>query len=188
VAYDGTAEDPGAWLAHHIAHHTPLMTRLPAVREVEVYMRRNCCSFLPWPKVDHPQRNKVVFDDAGALRAALNFPVRHEMPADFHQFPPFPGAGAALSHGHPAARSRRVKTALITETRMPPTAIAHTKHPTISAEEWQARIDLAACCRLVALYGRDDIVYTHISARVQGTEDQFLINPGLPLPTRRGAA
>jgi len=43
--------------------------------------------------------------------------------------------------------------------------------------EQQARIDLAACYRLIALYGMDDIVYTHISARVPGPEEHFLINP-----------
>jgi len=46
-----------------------------------------------------------------------------------------------------------------------------------SPEEWQARVDLAACYRLVALYGMDDIVYTHISARVPGPDDHFLLNP-----------
>jgi ribulose-5-phosphate 4-epimerase/fuculose-1-phosphate aldolase len=44
-------------------------------------------------------------------------------------------------------------------------------------EEWQARVDLAAAFRLVALFHWDDLVFTHISARVPGTEDQFLINP-----------
>ncbi len=48
--------------------------------------------------------------------------------------------------------------------------------PEMSAEEWQARVDLAAAYRLVALYGWDDLVFTHISARIPGT-DQFLINP-----------
>ena len=47
----------------------------------------------------------------------------------------------------------------------------------VSAEEWQVRVDLAACYRLVALYGWDDIVFTHISARVPGPEHYFLINP-----------
>jgi len=47
----------------------------------------------------------------------------------------------------------------------------------VSAEEWQVRVDLAACYRLVALYGWDDIVFTHISARVPGPEHHFLINP-----------
>src|SRR5258705_13303126 len=47
----------------------------------------------------------------------------------------------------------------------------------VSAEEWQARVDLAAAYRLVANYGWDDLVFTHISARVPGPEHHFLINP-----------
>jgi len=49
--------------------------------------------------------------------------------------------------------------------------------PGISTEEWQLRIDLAACYRLVALYGWADLVFTHVSARVPGPGHQFLINP-----------
>ncbi|MBP6899433.1 MAG: class II aldolase/adducin family protein [Burkholderiaceae bacterium] len=51
------------------------------------------------------------------------------------------------------------------------------RRETVSPEEWQARVDLAAAYRLVALFKWDDLVFTHISARVPGTEDQFLINP-----------
>ena len=47
----------------------------------------------------------------------------------------------------------------------------------VSAEEWQARVDLAAGYRLVALFGWDDLIFTHISARVPGPEHHFLINP-----------
>jgi ribulose-5-phosphate 4-epimerase/fuculose-1-phosphate aldolase len=47
----------------------------------------------------------------------------------------------------------------------------------VSPEEWQVRVDLAAAYRLVALYGWDDLVFTHISARVPGPEHHFLINP-----------
>ena len=47
----------------------------------------------------------------------------------------------------------------------------------VSNEEWQLRVDLAACYRLIALYGWDDLVFTHISARVPGPEHLFLINP-----------
>ncbi|AJO76659.1 MULTISPECIES: class II aldolase/adducin family protein [Pseudomonas] len=46
----------------------------------------------------------------------------------------------------------------------------------VSAAEWQTRVDLAACYRLVAMHGWDDLIFTHISAKVPGTED-FLINP-----------
>jgi ribulose-5-phosphate 4-epimerase/fuculose-1-phosphate aldolase len=48
---------------------------------------------------------------------------------------------------------------------------------TVSAEEWQQRVDLAACYRLVAMFGWDDLIFTHISARLPGPEHQFLINP-----------
>jgi ribulose-5-phosphate 4-epimerase/fuculose-1-phosphate aldolase len=46
-----------------------------------------------------------------------------------------------------------------------------------SAEEWQLRTDLAATYRLVALHGWDDMIFTHISARIPGPEHHFLINP-----------
>jgi ribulose-5-phosphate 4-epimerase/fuculose-1-phosphate aldolase len=47
----------------------------------------------------------------------------------------------------------------------------------VSKDEWDARVNLAAAYRLVALYGWDDLVFTHISARVPGSEHHFLINP-----------
>ena len=47
----------------------------------------------------------------------------------------------------------------------------------VGAEEWQVRVDLAACYRLIAHYGMTDMIYTHITARVPGPETHFLINP-----------
>ena len=47
----------------------------------------------------------------------------------------------------------------------------------VSEAEWQARVELAALYRLVALQGWDDMIFTHISARVPGPEHHFLINP-----------
>jgi len=47
----------------------------------------------------------------------------------------------------------------------------------VSPEEWQLRVDMAACYRLVAAYGWSDLIFTHISARIPGPEHQFLINP-----------
>ncbi len=47
----------------------------------------------------------------------------------------------------------------------------------ISEAEWQMRKDLAACFRLVDLYGWSDLIATHLSARVLDADDQFLINP-----------
>ena len=49
--------------------------------------------------------------------------------------------------------------------------------PACSDEEWQTRVELAAAYRLVALFGWDDLVFTHISARVPGEPGAFLINP-----------
>jgi ribulose-5-phosphate 4-epimerase/fuculose-1-phosphate aldolase len=47
----------------------------------------------------------------------------------------------------------------------------------VSPEEWQTRVDLAAAYRLVAMFKWDDLVFTHISARVPGPDEHFLINP-----------
>jgi ribulose-5-phosphate 4-epimerase/fuculose-1-phosphate aldolase len=47
----------------------------------------------------------------------------------------------------------------------------------VSPEEWAMRVDVAACYRLVALHGMNDLVYNHISGRVPGEEGHFLINP-----------
>jgi ribulose-5-phosphate 4-epimerase/fuculose-1-phosphate aldolase len=47
----------------------------------------------------------------------------------------------------------------------------------VSEAEWQVRVDLAATYRLVAMHGWDDMIFTHISARVPGPEHHFLINP-----------
>lgn len=47
----------------------------------------------------------------------------------------------------------------------------------VSEQEWQARVDLAALYRLVAVHGWDDLIFTHISARIPGPEHHFLMNP-----------
>ncbi len=47
----------------------------------------------------------------------------------------------------------------------------------VSPEEWQTRVDLAACYRLVAAFGWSDLVFTHITARLPGPGHEFLINP-----------
>src|SRR3954471_7974297 len=47
----------------------------------------------------------------------------------------------------------------------------------VSDEEWAIRVDLAAAYRMVAYYGWDDLIFTHLSARIPGDEHQFLLNP-----------
>ncbi len=47
----------------------------------------------------------------------------------------------------------------------------------VSDAEWQLRVELAALYRLTALYGWTDLVFTHISVRIPGEQEHFLINP-----------
>src|SRR4051812_19295516 len=54
---------------------------------------------------------------------------------------------------------------------------AHITLAALGSAEWRTRVDLAALYRLVALQGWDDLIFTHITARVPGPEHHFLINP-----------
>ena len=64
---------------------------------------------------------------------------------------------------------------------MPTSLHIQSRRDEVSAAEWQLRVDLAAAYRLVALFGWDDLVFTHISARLPGPDGapggEFLINP-----------
>ena len=92
VSYAGPAEDANAWHAHYLAHHPPLMAELPGLRELEIYSPVDWVGALPhWRRVRSLQRNKVTFDSAQALEAALDSPVRAKMRADFATFPPYVG-------------------------------------------------------------------------------------------------
>jgi len=91
VAYEGPAQNEAAWLAHYLEHHPPLMRKLPQIRELEIYTPLDWRCPSPLKRVRHLQRNKVAFDDATALGAALDSPVRREMRADFAAFPPYRG-------------------------------------------------------------------------------------------------
>jgi uncharacterized protein (TIGR02118 family) len=91
VAYEGKAEDEKAWHAHYLANHPPLMARLPGIRELEIYLPVEWRSGPGWRQARCMQRNKVGFDSAEALTAALNSPVRKEMRADYATLPPFSG-------------------------------------------------------------------------------------------------
>jgi len=63
------------------------------------------------------------------------------------------------------------------EARAPAPSGIVSRKGTVSDEEWRLRVDLAATYRAVALFGWDDLIFTHISARVGGPEHHFLINP-----------
>lgn len=92
VAYEGPAEDESAWHAHYLANHPPLMARLPGIRQLEVYLPVEWRCPAAWRRESCLQRNKVAFDSAQALTAALDSPVRKEMRADYARLPRFSGA------------------------------------------------------------------------------------------------
>jgi len=94
VHYPGPASDLNAWLDHYITGHPPLFRRFPGIRAIEILTRVDWVSHLPHARANHMQRNRVMFDSAEALTAALQSPVRHELRADFHSFPPFEGGNA----------------------------------------------------------------------------------------------
>jgi uncharacterized protein (TIGR02118 family) len=91
VRYEGPAEDPHAWLAHYLAHHPPLMLRLPGIRELEVYTAIDWIGTMPGKRLRSLQRNKVAFESTQALNAALDSPERRAMRADYAQLPAFSG-------------------------------------------------------------------------------------------------
>jgi uncharacterized protein (TIGR02118 family) len=91
VAYEGKAEDENAWHAYYLAHHPPLMAKLPGIRELEIYTPVQWLCPPGWRRAQCMQRNKVAFDSAEALTAALNSPARKEMRADYAKLPAFSG-------------------------------------------------------------------------------------------------
>jgi hypothetical protein len=91
VHYPGPAADLNAWLGYYIGHHPDIMARFPAIREIEILTRIDWVDAMPWSRVHHMQRNRVMFDSPAALTAALTSPTRHEMRADFAHFPPYDG-------------------------------------------------------------------------------------------------
>ena len=94
VHYPGPAADVRAWHYHYAHYHPAIMVTFPGVREVAIYTPGEIISGLPFAPASAMQRNKVTFDDAAALDAALHSPVREAMRADFEQFPPFQGGNA----------------------------------------------------------------------------------------------
>jgi uncharacterized protein (TIGR02118 family) len=91
VHYPGPAQDLNAWLRHYMKHHTRLMAKFPGIRDIEVCTRVDWCDAMPWRRVDHMQRNRVMFDSPEALSAALASPILAEMRADSRSLPPFTG-------------------------------------------------------------------------------------------------
>lgn len=91
VHYPGPAEDMNAWNLHYLEHHPAIMRTFPNVRQIEIYTRIDWVDRLPSHRVEHMQRNKLVFDSPQALAHALGSDVIKRMRADFVNFPPFAG-------------------------------------------------------------------------------------------------
>jgi hypothetical protein len=90
VDYPGTADNLELWLDHYDAHHPPIMTRFPEIREVETFRPdAEGTNDLPCARETSMQRNKVVFDSPDALTTALASPIMAEMRADSAAFPPY---------------------------------------------------------------------------------------------------
>ena len=79
------------WLGYYLQHHPQIMHDFPGIREIEILTRVDWVDTLPWARLEYMQRNKLVFDSAAALEAALHSPVREAMRADRARFPPFEG-------------------------------------------------------------------------------------------------
>jgi uncharacterized protein (TIGR02118 family) len=92
VHYPGKAEDLNAWINYYLDHHPQILRTFPGCREMEVYTRVGWRDALGWEAVNYMQRNRLIFDNAEVLEAALNSPFRHDSRADFEKFPAFTGS------------------------------------------------------------------------------------------------
>ena len=92
VEYSGPAEDENAWHEFYVRSHAPLLTLLPGVRVVEIYMPVVAVCGMGLPERKCMQRNKTVFDSADAMNVAMQSPVRARLREDVSRFPPFSGA------------------------------------------------------------------------------------------------
>ena len=91
VEYTGPAQDENAWHGFYLASHAPLLTRLPGIRMVEIYTPAIAVCGIGLAVRPCMQRNKTVFDDAEAMNAAMQSPLRAQLREDVARFPPFSG-------------------------------------------------------------------------------------------------
>jgi ribulose-5-phosphate 4-epimerase/fuculose-1-phosphate aldolase len=79
--------------------------------------------------------------------------------------------------GAPLKRRPKTEKPMNPPVNAPAIKVVKSVREQVSPEEWDARVNLAACYRLTALYGMTEMIANHISCRVPGHRDQFLINP-----------
>ena len=91
VRYHRPAEDEAAFVRHYLDTHPLLLARLPRIRNVMCYVPLAWRHPAGFPGADYMLGNEVVFDHNEDFNAAMASPLRHELRAHFHQFPPFSG-------------------------------------------------------------------------------------------------
>jgi len=91
VRYHRPAEDETAFIANYIATHPPNLARLPGIRNVMCYFPLRTPNPAGLPHADYMLGNEVVFDSVEDFNRAMASPVRHELRAHYHAFPPFSG-------------------------------------------------------------------------------------------------
>jgi hypothetical protein len=92
VRYHQPAEDEAAFIANYVATHPPTLARLPAIRNIMCYFPLDRPNPPGLAKAGYMLGNEVVFDDVAAFNRAMASPVRQELRAHYHAFPPFSGA------------------------------------------------------------------------------------------------
>lgn len=91
VRYHRPAEDEAAFIANYVATHPPTLTRLPGIRNVMCYFPLRMPNPPALPHADYMLGNEVVFDKVDDFNRAMQSPVRQELRAHYHAFPPFSG-------------------------------------------------------------------------------------------------
>jgi uncharacterized protein (TIGR02118 family) len=91
VRYHQPAEDEAHFVAHYLADHPPVLARFPWIRSILCYLPVRVATPEVLPPVDYIIGNEVAFDSLDAFNAAMASPVRKELRAHFHKFPPFSG-------------------------------------------------------------------------------------------------
>jgi uncharacterized protein (TIGR02118 family) len=91
VRYHRPAEDERAFVAHYLADHPALLSRLPNIRAVLCYLPIDWQDPNALTSADYMLGNEVAFDSIEHFNAAMQSPVRQEMRAHYRKFPPFSG-------------------------------------------------------------------------------------------------
>ncbi|MCB1679814.1 MAG: hypothetical protein KDI16_14110 [Halioglobus sp.] len=91
VRYYPPIDKPASFVDHYVDHHPPIMARFPRIRNILCYFPVHWHDANDLPPSNSFLGNEVVFDSVAHLNAALASEVRHELRADYRQFPPYQG-------------------------------------------------------------------------------------------------